>query len=395
MSSESLHIRSIGPANKDGLIETEFQMGSRNHHVYFKSNDIALTGNIEAFLTLALLPCMREARALVAKEKVSRQFLDAIPKIMNIFCSWEPSLHRVQVTDAIPVTKEPSTENRIGVFFSGGVDSFYTFLKHRNEVTDLILIHGFDIKLSDHTLYRRTSEMVREVGLSFGKHVIEVETNLRSFLTPYATFGRLSHGVALASVGHLLFPFFSRIYIASSCAYEDLFPWGSHPAVDPLWSTESLDFIHDGCEAARLDRVALLSQFEVALQSLRVCHFGGNKTLNCGRCDKCLRTMISLFVVGALDRCTTFDVPLEPRNVLKIVPPDNTRMFLAQNLEALESVQGSQKLRNAVRKVVNRPLWQTKMFRRLRKLQRKVGKNADKYLKRDKRTYDLPSGRWY
>ena len=396
MSQETLYVTSIDSSHEGGLIETEFQIGSRKHSVYFKSNDIALTGNVEAFLTAALLPCMREGCTLVTKEKVSQRFLKAIPEIMNIFCNWEPLLHKIQVKNAIPVTKAPSKEHRIGAFFSGGVDSFYTFLKHRDEVTDLILLHGFDIKLSDHSLSKRTSEMIRKVASGFGKRVIEVETNLGAFVIKYGDWGRLSHGTVLAGVGHLLFPHFSRIYIASSYSHDTLFPWGSHPDLDPLWSTESLEFIHDGCEASRIDKVALLAHSDIALQHLRVCFRSASTALNCGQCEKCLRTMLNLAAVGALDRCTAFETPLDSRNVRKIaIYDEHTRIFVQENLKAFEKKQGDEELCEALRYILNRPAWRTNLLRRFRRDQRKVGKHIDKYLKRDKRTYDLNVGKWH
>jgi len=39
---------------------------------------------------------------------------------------------------------EPVLQAGAEAFFSGGVDSFYTFLKHRHEITDLAVVHGFD-----------------------------------------------------------------------------------------------------------------------------------------------------------------------------------------------------------------------------------------------------------
>ena len=39
--------------------------------------------------------------------------------------------------------------------------------------------------------------------------------------------------------------------------YAHLGPLGSHPLLDPLWSSEDVELVHDGCEATRLDKLAL------------------------------------------------------------------------------------------------------------------------------------------
>jgi len=218
------------------------------------------------------------------------------------------------------------------------------------------------------------------VGAGFGKNVIEIETNLRSFLRPYVSYATLSHGAALAGIGHLLAPFFRRMYIASTYTRDHLFPWGSHPELDPLWSTETLEFVHDGGEATRVEKAAWLSESDLALQSLRVCAGGTN---NCGRCEKCVRTMINLASVGALDRCTSFDVPLNLRNVRKILVHDeHTRAFVDENLQALENGACDPQLYDALREVADRSAWRTNAMLSMRRLRQSVLRRHRKFKRR-------------
>jgi hypothetical protein len=383
MSGEASRIRSMGTSHDARLIEVELQIGSRSHRVYFQSNDMILTENMEAFLALALLPSMKEGGALVAEGKASQRFLDALHTILDIYCSWDAGLRRVEIRDVVPVMRDGPKEHRVGTFFTGGVDSFYTFLKHRDEITDLIFVHGFDVSLENYSLRRRASEMIHKIGSSFGKRVIEVETNLRSFLDSYfrLSWGTLTFGIGLVSVGHLLSRSFKRIYIPGSHTYAGLFPWGSHPLLDPLWSTETLEFVHDGCEAKRIDKVALLSGYDIALQSLRVCFFNSKGAYNCGECEKCLRTMINLYVVGALNRCTTFETCLNIRRVSKlIVSDDSTRTFVKENLKALEERGGDLKLCKALRKILNRSRWKARAITKFLRLKGRLKRIVNKFL---------------
>ena len=50
--------------------------------------------------------------------------------------------------------------------------------------------------------------------------------------------------------------------------------------------------IHDGAEARRCDKLRRLAESAPALKGLRVCWQDAG--FNCGRCEKCLRTMIAL-----------------------------------------------------------------------------------------------------
>ncbi len=66
---------------------------------------------------------------------------------------------------------------------------------------------------------------------------------------------------------------------------------------DPLFN-ECVEIIHDGAEARRVEKVRKIAECESALANLRVCFDDMN--VNCGKCPKCLRTMISLKLLGVL-----------------------------------------------------------------------------------------------
>jgi hypothetical protein len=110
----------------------------------------------------------------------------------------------------------------------------------------------------------------------------------------------MSHGAALASVAMALDGFLGRALIAASTTYDQLYPWGSHPVLDPRWSTERLNVIHDGCEMGRIDKVRFVAQSQLVLDTLKVCPY-----YNCGMCLKCLPTIIDLMQAGVLERSAT------------------------------------------------------------------------------------------
>jgi hypothetical protein len=384
MPLETSHIRSIETSPDARLIKAEVQIGSKSHRLYFRSNDIALTGNIEALLAATLLPAMKQGGTLIAEGRVSRRFLDALHTIIDIYCSWDPSLRRVEIGGVIPMNADAPKETRVGTFFSGGVDSFYTLLKHREEITDLIYVHGFNLFFENDAIRRRISKTIHAIGSNLGKHVIEVKNNQDRFLYSYfrSDAGGLTHGAELVSVGHVLSSFFKRIFIPASHTYKDLFPWGSHPLLDPLWSTETLEFIHDGCEATRVEKVALLSKFDIALQSLQVCFFPhAQGAYNCGLCEKCQRTMVNLQAVGALERCTAFAAPLDSRRVAKLVVlKASTLAFVKENLVALKNSKDDRRLYKALRRILSRPRWQSLTMNWLRHKARQLKRLSQKHL---------------
>ena len=208
---------------------------------------------------------------------------------------------------------------------------------------------------------------MHKIAKSFGKHVVEIESNVRSILESQAPW-IFGFGPAMVSVGHLLSEHFSRIYIAAAHSQDDVRPAGSHPRIDPLWSTEHLEFIHDGLDATRLEKIQLISEYDLALKTLRVCYLNPKGAYNCGRCEKCLRTMIGLQLCGVLDQCTTFEEELDPRRIARLeLISDDVRIYAKQNLEALQASGAYPELEEALQTALVRPTWKLQLKKSLRK----------------------------
>jgi hypothetical protein len=234
-----------------------------------------------------------------------------LPTIRDIYASWISGSSRPQLsfeTSSIPGTAGKGTS----AFFSGGVDSLYTLIQHRDEIDNLIFVHGFDIPLADAAVFARTEIKLREVAEIFGKPLILVRTNMHWDRPRLPCNWGMYCGAAMAAVAHALAPNHNKVFIAPSRSYPDLYPWGSHPLLDPLWSTETLEIDHDGGEL-RIEKLRAIIQYPEALDRLRVCWEYPGK-FNCGICEKCIRTMLGLRVLG-VERCDAFPDTLHPSNV--------------------------------------------------------------------------------
>jgi hypothetical protein len=112
---------------------------------------------------------------------------------------------------------------------------------------------------------------------------------------------------ALASTALFLEKRFGEILIASGGeGSRELFPFGSHVMIDSLFSTNNIKFIHDAAYVTRLRKIAYVSQFDVACENLHVCWFDRSH-INCCQCNKCLRTLMTIDLLGAKNRFKTFD----------------------------------------------------------------------------------------
>lgn len=353
MKAENANNLNIKFPSSDDKLDIFFQF--RNGHGEYSP---------EAEIALRLLPSMQNSEDLKLDDKsIDPLFYNSLIDIQHIYNGWNSKYNIIKITGRHKSeTKESSFgSNRIATFFSGGVDSFYTFLKHQSEITDIVFIHGLDIPLENTELRQQTVTALTAIAQKFNIHLLEVETNLREKLSVYAEWGTILHGVALATVGLLLQNEFSTIYIPASHDYSNLFPWGTHPILDHLWSTERTRFIHDGAEATRLQKVELISNYDTALQQLRVCWRNIGGKYNCCKCEKCLRTMISLYGCGKLEACPTFPEPLSINRVAKMkLKGKNTRNFARENIRKLEHMENAIRLRKALKKALR-----TSMFKKI------------------------------
>lgn len=360
--------------NKPEFIEKEgcpavtalLEIGENHYELWYCAEGIPLACRPESFLAATLLPAMKFGMPLQSDGTASQRLLGNITKIQDIYHAWDHNFKRVQVLiDGLKNAKETISQG-VGSFFSGGVDSFYTLLKHYDEITHLIFVHGFDINLEDKRLRDRVVNSLREAATELKKPLIEIGTNLRTFSDKHVSW-EWYHGAALASVALLLSPQFQKFYIPATFSYASLFPWGSHPILDPLWGTENMEIVHDGCEAKRLDKVKQIAECDTVLKSLRVCWENREGAYNCGQCGKCLRTMALLRVAGALERCSTFDRTLDLSAMARLKLDTKLRPYIKENLQAIERLGTDPQVVKALRNCLD-----GKYHRVVRKLARKI-----------------------
>jgi hypothetical protein len=209
-------------------------------------------------------------------------------------------------------------------------------LKHQDTAGALITVKGFDIPFNDQAIWGGLIDANRRIAAIMGMESIAIETNLRDCVDP--TFARIGkprvmefwgnhlHGAFLAAVGLCLQKTFNQLIVPASVSYAQLFPWGSHPLLDTLWSTEQSDFLHDGCEASRMQKLLSVATSETALHHLRVCPTYTSGRYNCCECEKCWRTMLGLRMLGVLDKAASFDKPLDLPFLIKTMQVPTARL---------------------------------------------------------------------
>jgi hypothetical protein len=295
---------------KEGGDSQEISAAIDDFRLWFrvpKSYPTSRTG--DPFVAAALLPAMAKGEKLEVDPSlsVSPRLLKNLAIFQDVHHCWNPAL-KIVPFDAVTKPTFPLNDGAMS-FFSAGVDSMFTFMKRREEISHVVFIHGFDF-IVDSGIFQAALARKEAFVRGSGKTLIPVETNFNTFGYHHNLSLLLTQGSALASIALLLG--FSRAYVSSAHSYSVLIPGGSHPLTDPLWSTEGVEVIHEGAEARRVDKVIKIAENPSALSNLIVC--ADDVTRNCGKCEKCLRTMIPLRLLGV---STPAFPPLPPLSEIK------------------------------------------------------------------------------
>lgn len=296
--------------------------------VTFTSHDTRLDPVPEAWGTAFALPASMMRRGIDLPGPTDPTWLDGVARNVELAHGWFGGLSPLSITSRDATTRTVagmSGRARDGdgtaVCFTGGVDSFHTLLNTRPRPTHLLFVVGFDLDTDDTERIGWIRSTLDDVAAGTDTTPIVVTTDLRSHPIFAGLTWELTHGAALAATGHLLHGTIGRLIIPPSFAQHRLRPWGSRPDMDPNWSVpRRLEVIHGDNSIGRLERLTEIADDPLMHRNLRVCWQNRSGERNCGRCEKCVRTMVVLASLDRLDAVVTF--------------PD--RAVLAERLDGIE-----------------------------------------------------------
>lgn len=302
--------------------------------------------------------------------------------MMQVWDAWYPGeRERVELhCDLLePGISPPS--GRVGAFFSGGVDSFHTLLRHEPmggailpvHIDDLITVWGLDVPLGNPGAFAKVSENIDSVAVALGKSTVTMATNLRESGWQATNWGLMGQGPALAAFALVLEARYRRMLLPSSLSYSSIRVWGTHPLVDPLFSTTRLDVRDDGAHDNRRAKIAAIADSGLAMQHLRVCWMAQSDQ-NCGKCEKCLRTLTSFELLGKRDRCVTFPADAWSVETLAALRYRNDldRRYMSRLGEHARTV-GRDDIANAIERAVRRYDFRVKAVRWARRFGMRKG----------------------
>lgn len=298
-----------------------------------------------AFLLAAAIPAMRHGeRRLAIEGSICPRLRDGLATAATVLQGWYgPRRLPAIEPDAGFVPPRPGPR-RAAAFLSGGMDSLHVHLRNRTRFppghperfAEALHVSGLPYtgprgSTTYESFVSRGAGAANAVARRLALPLTFIRTNFADIERDFLFFRHEWFGSAFAAIAHLFSRRFTAVAFASAQQMGiRLDPLGSHPLLDPLFSTAALEFRHEGAECTRLQKAETLATRPDLLPDLCVCLRtpleGPGR--NCGRCEKCLHTRIELFLAGAERAAAAFPPgPILPEAIREIPPDPHTLFF--------------------------------------------------------------------
>jgi hypothetical protein len=368
----------------------------REREIYFETDAAfagALCADAAPFLLGAFVPAMRAGERRIAIEgSLCPRLREGVMTAMDTLRRWygpPRSTPRLESSKRDAVLR-PVTPPRAALFLSGGVDSLFLLRMNRRyfppdhpgSFRDGIYVWGADMDgtTTEHwEAYRAGRAAIAPVAEEMGLELIPIHTNVKRLDHEMSTYIFESMGSTLAAVGHALVGRLSDVSIAATHCIADLRPHGSHPHLVQAYTSSGLRLHHEDQRHPRLAKVAELAHWDTALANLRVCfdYEQQHDGINCGRCHKCIRTMLELTAAGAdPGKLKTLALASLSPQMVRRMPLGgwNQSVYLPVLLEPLRGV-GRSDLADALTARLRRNRWERRLKRLLIRRNQEAARN--------------------
>ena len=287
----------------------------------------------DSYLLAMLMDAMQEGRDIIVKGSVSRTLLSNLVEFQRAWNKWLPDKYKIVDMKPDLIREKGQPLKGAVSAFSAGVDATFTVWmnsKQKNsyrsqDIKFCTFVHGFDVQLNNteafNNIIKRSNQTLSDLNLS----IRPVSTNYREISCTNWSF---SHAAAITAALSNFKNEVGACLIGSSEPYSSLaIPWGSSPITDHLLSSGEFMVFHDGASFSRIEKINEISAWQNGVDNLRVCWEGFVKDSNCGRCEKCVRTMTGFLA-------SNHSIPSSFKNV------DNIEKRISKTMLRTELVYG-------------------------------------------------------
>lgn len=198
-----------------------------------------------------------------------------------------------------------------GTGISRGIDSFYTLDEFTNKCPEDMKIdyltffnigaHGEYDSNKAYPLYEKRMQSSKKFADNYGFKFLNVNTNISDFLLQDF---EATHTLRNVSIVFALQKLLKNYYYSSGISIEKFKISEKDPAYYDVYtmyllSTNNVRFFSSGTALNRLEKTKVVATYKPSYKNLSVCFMDD---CNCGKCEKCIRTIFEFYACGNLDK---------------------------------------------------------------------------------------------
>ncbi len=276
----------------------------------------------EAFLIPASIAASFHFEPRVSIEaQVCPTVIEGLERARQVRYRWFKDSQRIPIEcETLSAPRQPAPGAKNAMALSGGIDSVALLHQNRTQSSEddaawfdlgVVISKGFDpFEFGPGDPYwGQLENLARDTDLE----LVPIATNVRELEPANHFFGHELYGALIASTGHALGKGVKTLSIASGVeSNPETVHEGSHPFLDPNYSSGAVEVKHQMDGVSRYEKTSRLADWEPAHERIKIC-FVANRLaegeFNCGECEKCIRTKLTL---RALDRLEAMPIFVNP-----------------------------------------------------------------------------------
>ncbi|OJU14735.1 MAG: hypothetical protein BGN84_09010 [Afipia sp. 62-7] len=228
-------------------------------------------------------------------------------EFIQIWSNWRPDIYKpIRMACRNEVKPTGPVNDHAVIPFSNGVDSTFSFIAHREklighlakEIDFGFIVEGFDIALGNKTAIDVTLKNARETLSHYDIPCVAIATNWKNDFCPNWSFG---FNAGVCSILQLFSPTHGYGIFSNDHSYKEellVGSYGSHMVTNHLLGSQNFPIISTGGTHTRLERVREIGKHGFLADRLRVCYQDHAAGVNCGHCEKCIRTQLEMQACG-------------------------------------------------------------------------------------------------
>lgn len=352
----------IEKSDLDTRIVTDFEVNNERFQLWYsfdnKYSEFLVTENSDSALVSLLLLAMKEGQDIYVKGQVSEKLYYQINHyLINALSLANDKLKKINITVERLNSNSLNRKSCTGTGVSCGVDSFSTIFDHLNEKDNYKIDYFTFFNAGSHgefggekarQVFKERLALVKPFADEFKTEIITVDTNLNEILLMNHQQTHTLRDVACILNLQKLFKYY---YYASAYRFDyfkldPISPTKYEILILNMLSTESTTFYSSVSQFNRVERTRNISKFEYTYRYLNVCIASSSTGVvkNCSVCDKCLRTELTLDLLGELDKYNKiFDIDkynkVKDKYIGKILCDKNIDMFSKEIFDLIKEVK--------------------------------------------------------